>query len=126
MAQFPFEIASHSGAQRLVFPSKVHLLCQNTYTYNICLREREQVETNLGGIPTVVGRNAVDLKMLNAEARRTTDRSIKLVSTQIISLRRRTQQPSKFEQLIGSKFNADLNRINPPARPGSWLNFRLK
>ena len=85
----------------------------NTYTYNRCLREREQVETNLGGIPTVVGRNAVDLKMINAEARRTTDRSINLVSIQIDSLHRRTQQQSKFEQLIGSYFNADLNRINP-------------
>ena len=34
-----------------------------------CLREREQVETNLGGFPTVVGRSAGDLKVLMAKHR---------------------------------------------------------
>ena len=39
----------------------------NLYTYiptSTCLREREQVETNLGGCPTGVGRSAGDLKVL--------------------------------------------------------------
>ena len=38
-----------------------------------CLRERKQVQTNSGGSTTVVGRNAVDLKMLGESDEGQTD-----------------------------------------------------
>ena len=61
------------------FYAKHHVeLLQGTYTWIlICLREREQVETNSGGRTTDVGRSAGDLKVLMSQMVRTSQDMLK-------------------------------------------------